>query len=143
MTPELSILVSKADAAKQALLLAVAVNETAAQQALQAKQWHEECYAAVQKAMAELTAARAAINGALDADYGAAINKPATPETDVTTTTPMAEVVLVPTVTAVEPTPAVESATIKTDVDPVVEPPQVNPEPLTISLDPVITQSPA
>lgn len=70
MTPNLSALLLAADAAKQAVILKTAANETAAQLAEQAIQRHQECYADVRRAMADLAAARAAIDAALDGDYG-------------------------------------------------------------------------
>ena len=70
MTPELSVLMAAADAAKQHLIIRVNANETAAQLAAQAKARHEEWYALVLEATDDLAKARAAIDAALDVDYG-------------------------------------------------------------------------
>jgi hypothetical protein len=72
MTPNLGQLLVDADAKKQAHLLAIAANEHAAQLAAQAKASHEGCYAKVQETGRDLAAARAALNAALDGEYGPA-----------------------------------------------------------------------
>lgn len=71
MTPQLSVLLAAADAAKQSLAIHTAANETAAKLADAAQTRHKECYAAVVQALGALSAARADIDAALDADYGA------------------------------------------------------------------------
>lgn len=72
MTPALGTLITNADAAKQAHLLAIAANEHAAQLAAQTKASHEGCYAKVKETGRDLAAARAALNAALDGEYGPA-----------------------------------------------------------------------
>jgi hypothetical protein len=76
MTPNLSALVARADAAKQSLVILTAANETAAELAEAAYQRHRDTYAAVRKAADELQKSRAAIDAALDSDYGPLVAVP-------------------------------------------------------------------
>ena len=72
MSPELSILVAAADAAKQRLAIHTSANNTAAELADAAVARHKQCFDDVVKATDELAAARAAVDARLDEEYGLA-----------------------------------------------------------------------
>ena len=110
MTPQLSVLVNAADVAKSALAVYTSANETAAQLADAAVQRHKDAYAAVQKAVSDLQAARTAIDAALDADYGTTPDN-TLPTNDVPFTAPVVVETLSPVTITPEVAPEVVAPT--------------------------------
>lgn len=70
MTPELSQLVAAADAAKQAIAIRATVVTSSQLRLEQAQKEHDEAVSFLNEANRQLADARAAIDAALDADYG-------------------------------------------------------------------------
>jgi len=128
MTPELAGLLAAADSAKQALIVAIATNETVAKIASDAQARHEASYSVVQDLAAKVVSTKEAIFAALDVEYGVGttdkapepVPEPADTDANVAAPTPVASTPSAPI--ADEPAPVPEPAPT-VDTAPVELPP--------------------